>query len=65
MVMKSAKDGVRFDVSGLLSRARDRCIFIQRPVRSDLIVIASIGSQDPPQMLLAHDDNMIQTLATD
>ncbi len=29
MVMKSAKDGVRFDVSGPLNRARDRGIFIQ------------------------------------
>ena len=29
MVMKSAKDGVRFDASGPLNRTRDRCIFIQ------------------------------------
>ena len=29
MVMKPAKDGVRFDASGPLNRARDRCIFIQ------------------------------------
>jgi transposase len=29
MVMKSAKDGVQFDVSGPLNRARDRRIFIQ------------------------------------
>jgi len=29
MMMKSAKDGVRFDASGPLNRARDRRIFIQ------------------------------------
>jgi len=29
VVMKSAKDGVRFDVSGPLNWARDRGIFIQ------------------------------------
>ena len=29
MVMKSAKDGVRFDASGPLNRAKDRCIIIQ------------------------------------
>jgi hypothetical protein len=29
VVMKSAKDGVRFDASGRLNRARDRRIFVQ------------------------------------
>jgi hypothetical protein len=29
VVMKSAKDGVRFDASGPLNRARDRRIFVQ------------------------------------
>ena len=28
-VMKSAKNGVRFDGSGPLNRARDRCILVQ------------------------------------
>src|SRR5664280_705026 len=32
-------------------------------MRSDVIVIASIGSQDPAQMRLAQDDEMIHTLA--
>ena len=50
VVMKSAKDGVRFDASGRLNRARDRRILIQRPVRSDVVIIASIGAQDPAQI---------------
>ena len=29
MVMKSAKDGVRFDASGPLNHARERCIFVE------------------------------------
>ena len=53
VVMKSAKDGVRADASGPLNGSRDRCIFSQRPVGSDVIVIASIGLQDPAQMRLA------------
>jgi hypothetical protein len=65
MVMKSAKNGVRFDDSGPLNRARDRRIFIQRPVRSGVIVIASIGSQDSAQMCLAQDDEMVHALAPD
>ena len=65
MVMKAAKDGVRFDASSPLNRGRNRRIFVQRPVRSDVIVIASIGSQDPAQMRLAQDDDMVHTLAPD
>src|SRR5450759_4586526 len=34
-------------------------------MRSDVVVIACIGSQDPAQMRLAQDDEMIHTLATD
>src|SRR5450759_4369846 len=34
-------------------------------MRSDVIVIASIGTQNPAQMRLAQDDEMIHTLATD
>jgi hypothetical protein len=64
VVMKSAKDGVRPDASGPLNGSRDRCIFSQRPVGSD-VVIASIGSQDPAQMRLAQDDEVIDTLAPD
>jgi len=65
VVMESAKDRVRFDASGALNRARDRSIFVQRPMRSDLVVIAGIGLQDPTQVSLAHDDEMIEALAPD
>src|SRR5271163_3818541 len=34
-------------------------------MRSDLVVISSIGSQDPAQMGLAQDDKMVHTLAPD
>ena len=50
MVMEPAKDGARYDASGPLNRARDRRIFIQCPVRSDIVVIACVGSQNPTQM---------------
>ena len=64
-VMETAQDGKRFDVPGSLNRTRDRRIFIQGSVRSDVIVIARIGSQDSTQMGLAENDDMIQALATD
>jgi len=65
VVMKSAKYGVGFDASGPLNWARDRRIFIQWPVRSDVVVIGRIGSQDSAQMRLTQDDDMIQALAPD
>src|SRR5665647_464806 len=34
-------------------------------MRSDVVVIACIGSQDPVQMCLTQDDEMIDTLAPD
>src|ERR1044071_3845340 len=34
-------------------------------MRSDVVVIASIGSQDSVQMRLAQDDEMVHTLAPD
>jgi hypothetical protein len=34
-------------------------------MRSDFIVITSIGSQDAAKMLLSQDDKMIHTLAPD
>jgi len=63
VVMKSGKDGVRPDAFDPLNGSRDRCIFSQRPVASDVIVIASIVLQDPAQMCLAQDDEVIDTLA--
>jgi hypothetical protein len=63
--MKSAKNGVRFDGSGPLNWARDRRIFVERPMRSDVVIIACVRSQNPTQMCLAPDDDMIETLASD
>ena len=39
MVMKSAEDRVRLDIPDPLNGTKGRRIFVQRPVRSDVIVI--------------------------
>jgi len=65
MVMKSAEDRMRPKASGLLNGSGARRIFSQRPVRSDFIVIGSIGTQDSAQMRFAQDDEMVYTLAPD
>src|SRR5262249_51921843 len=48
-----------------LNGTKGRCIFVQRPVRSDVVVITSIGSQDPAQMWFTPNNEMIETLAPD
>ncbi len=65
VVMKSAKDRVRSDASGPLNRARDRRIFVQGTMRSDVVVITSVGLQDAAQMRLVQDDQMIHALSPD
>src|SRR6202048_1581484 len=51
--------------TGALYQARERCILVQGPMRSETVVIVSVGFQDPTRMRLATDDCVIETLATD
>ena len=65
LVMQPTEQRTRDDAPNLLDRARDRSIFVQRPVSSDFIVIACVGLQGQPQVRLAKRDDMVGTLATD
>src|SRR5258708_38085779 len=62
-MMKSAQDGVRIYGAGSLNRTRDRRILLQRPMRSNAVVIGRIVFQNPAQMFLAQDNDVVQTLA--
>ena len=59
-MMKSAQDSVRTYDAGSLNRTRNRRIFVQGSVRSDAVVIIGVRFQNPAQMLLAEDDEVIQ-----
>src|SRR3984893_9755101 len=63
--MKSAKDGVSFDASDSLNLASDRRILVQGSMRSDAIIIVGVGFQDPTQMYLAQDNDVVHTLTPD
>jgi hypothetical protein len=65
VVMESAKDGARIDDTGPLNRARDRRVLVQRAMRSDAVVVIGIRFQDPTQMGLAQDNDVVQTLTPD
>jgi hypothetical protein len=47
LVMQSAQQRMRCDASDPLNRAREWRIFVQRSVRSQIVVIAGIGLQNP------------------
>src|SRR5215470_13388955 len=64
-VMQSAEDGMRPDATDSLNWAREWRIFIQRSVRSQTVVIAGIGFQNPAWVRLAQSDHVVGALASD
>src|SRR3979490_998641 len=63
--MKSVQDGAVNNDTGALYRARDWCILVQRPMRSDTVVVMGVRFQNPAQMRLAQDNHMIDALTPD
>ena len=61
VVVKSAQNGACTDHTGSLNRARNRRILVQGSMRSDAIVIVGVGFQDPAQMRLAQDNDVVHT----
>jgi hypothetical protein len=64
-MMKSTEVGLCKDVSERLDWARTRRILCQSEMRPDLVVVSSIGFEDPAQVAFAQDHDMIQALPTD
>src|SRR5262249_44907022 len=46
-VMKSAEDGRRYDAAHVLDGARNRSVFVERPMSPQLIIISGILRQNP------------------
>src|ERR1700716_2295153 len=65
VVMKSAQDGVRTYDAGSLDRTRDRRILVQRPMRSNAVVIGRIVFQNAAQMHLVQYNDVVQTFPPD
>src|SRR6202790_4587231 len=55
----------REPITGSLHRARNRRILVQGTMRSDAIVIVSVGFQDPTEMHLAQDNHVVHALTPD
>jgi hypothetical protein len=65
VVMQSAEERMRRDATDPLNRTREWRIFVQRPVRSHIVVIAGIRLQNPTQVRLAQGDHMVGALTSD
>jgi hypothetical protein len=51
--------------TGALYRAIDERILVQRPMRSDSVVVTGVRFQDATQMRLTQDNHMIDALSPD
>jgi hypothetical protein len=63
MVMQPAEDGMRFDASGALHRARDRRIFVERSMGPQFVVVGSIFLQNSAQVRLTQNDDVVDAHA--
>src|ERR1700730_9085542 len=61
----TAQDGKRADHTGSLNRARSGRILIQGQVSPRLIIVASVRFQNPAQMCLAQDNDVVHTFTPD
>ena len=64
-MMKSAEDRPCGKLAEPLDWTMGRRIFVQGQVRSEFVVVGGIGVEDPAQMVLAQDHDVIQALPTD
>ena len=64
-MVKSAENRPRADLAAPLHGPLDRRIFEQGQMRPDFIVVAGVGREDPAQMGLAEDDDVIEAFPAD
>ena len=64
-MMKSAEDRLSSELAEPLDRPMARRILTQGQMRSNSVVIAGVGSKNPPQMSLAEDDDVIEAFPAD
>ena len=63
--MQAAQDRDRGDATDGLNRAADRCVFAQREMRANSIIIGGVSGQDSAQMCLAEYDDVVEAFTSD
>ena len=64
-MMKSAENGPHSKPAQPLGRPMTRRILAQSQMRADVVVIAGVSHQDPTQMALTEDDDVIEAFPAD
>ncbi len=64
-MMKSAEDRQGSDLAKPLNRTTERRVLGEREVGPDVIIIGGIRREDPQQMGLAEDDDVIEAFPAD
>ena len=64
LMIKSAEDGLCSDVTEPLDGTKQRRILGQSKMGSDMVAVGSIGFEDPAQLALAEDHDVIQARPT-
>jgi hypothetical protein len=64
LAVKTAKDPARCNGAESLDDAMERRVLDQRSVSSEFVVIVGIRGQDPAQLGLAQDHDMIQAVSS-
>ena len=64
-MMKPAEDRPRSELAQPLNRPMARRILVQGQMRSEFVVIASVGRKNLAQMGFAEDDDVIEAFAAD
>jgi len=59
------RDGNHVSLRRRFDRTRKRRVPHQRQMRARFVVVGSVTCQDPPQVILAEDDEMVGALAPD
>jgi hypothetical protein len=64
-MMKSAEDRSSSEFAEPLNGTKKRYVLGECKMRPDIVVIVAVSPEDPAQMGLAEDDDVIEAFATD
>ena len=65
LVMKSAEDRSQSDLAELLNGTKKRRVLRKSEMRSDVVIVGGISGEDPAQMGVAEDDEVIEAFPSD
>jgi hypothetical protein len=65
LILKAAENRSHGDLAEPLNGTTERCIFGERQMRSEFVVIDRVGTKDSTQVDVAEDDDVIEAFPAD